>query len=82
MTNVVQTNPIKTYRLAKQMTLKEFADLFPEPYAKTTILRWETDGVPSDVRTILEIERVTGIPRTQLAPTMFDFSTMPGAAAQ
>lgn len=71
------SSPIRAFRQTRQLTLKQFGELFPEPYDKTTISRWETQGVPSDVKTILEIERVTGIPRTQLMPEMFDFSTMP-----
>ncbi|MFC3074952.1 helix-turn-helix domain-containing protein [Shinella pollutisoli] len=76
MTHHPTESPIRAYRLSRRLTLKQFGELFPEPYDKTTIFRWERDGAPRDVRTILEIEKVTGIPRTALAPEMFDFSTM------
>lgn len=82
MTNLAQNNPIKSYRQAKHLTLKEFGELFTEPYHKTTILRWERGEVPTDIRTILEIEKVTGIPRTRLAPDFFDFTTLPEAVGQ
>lgn len=75
-------SPIKAFRLSRRLTLKQFGELFPQHYDKTTILRWERDGVPRDVRTVLEIEKITQIPRTLLVPEMFDFSTMPAGAAQ
>jgi transcriptional regulator with XRE-family HTH domain len=81
-THPTQSSPIKAYRLSRHLTLEQFGQLFPHGYDKSTILRWERDGVPRDIRTILEIEKFTRIPRTALAPEMFDFSTMPTEATQ
>jgi len=75
-------SPIKAYRTSRRLTLAQFGELFPNRYDKTTIYRWERDGVPRDIRTVLEIEKITHIPRTLLVPEMFDFSTMPAGAAQ
>lgn len=43
--------------------------MFDPPFAKSSIHRWETEGVP--LERVLEIEKVTGIPRAELAPQFF-----------
>lgn len=35
----------------------------------STITRWSSEGIPAD--RVLEIERVTGIPRRELRPDLF-----------
>lgn len=77
-----RTSPIRTYRRNAGLSLQAFGERFDPPYHKTSILRWERDGIPTDLRTILAIEAVTGIPRTELVPEFFDFSTLPEARSQ
>lgn len=82
MSNEEHVSPIKQFRQSAGLSLEAFGERFNPPYHKTSILRWEREGVPTDLNTILEIERVTGIPRVQLAPKFFDLSTMPEAITQ
>lgn len=51
------------------MSLEQFGKLFDPPVDKSTVLRWERGKLkPSRV---IEIERVTGIPRSVLLPEFF-----------
>ncbi|KQV27869.1 hypothetical protein ASC97_05770 [Rhizobium sp. Root1203] len=75
-------SPIKEYRQKAGLSLEAFGERFNPPYHKTSILRWERLGVPTDLNTILEIEKVTGIPRTKLVPAFFDLAGVPGAVGQ
>lgn len=43
--------------------------MFVPPVHKTTVMRWERDGAPLD--RVVEVERVTGIPRAELRPDVF-----------
>lgn len=63
-------SPITKYRAENgDMTLEEFGRLFKPVVDKSTVLRWERDGVPA--KRILEIEKLTGIPRHKLLPRLF-----------
>lgn len=59
---------IKEFRSQKGMTLEEFGQLISPVINKSTVLRWERK-VPAE--RIVEIERATGIPRSDLRPDLF-----------
>jgi hypothetical protein len=69
MTHETDISPIKAYRTEHNLRQEDLGAMFDPPFAKSSIHRWETEGVPLD--RVLEIERVTGIPRSQLAPALF-----------
>lgn len=61
-------SPIHAYRKDNgNMSLEAFGVLFD--VHKTTVMRWEERGVPAE--RILEIERLTGIPRHKLRPDLY-----------
>ena len=62
-------NPLTEYREHRGLTLEGLAAMFTPPVHKSTIMRWETDGVP--LSRVLDVERVTGIPRKELRPDVF-----------
>ncbi|MBX5206721.1 helix-turn-helix domain-containing protein [Rhizobium sp. NZLR11] len=63
-------SPITKYRANNgKMSLEDFGKLFRPAVDKSTVSRWERGQLP--VRRVLEIEKVTGIDRRQLAPKMF-----------
>jgi DNA-binding transcriptional regulator YdaS (Cro superfamily) len=57
-----------------QLSLAAFGRLFDPPLNRSTVMRWQRDGVP--VGRVLEVERITGISRHELRPDAF------GAAPQ
>lgn len=71
-------SPIRKYRVENQLTLAALGERFSPPYHKTSILRWERDGVP--LENVVLVEEVTGIPREQLRPDVFEKSS--GAGTQ
>ncbi len=73
-------SPIKAFRESKGMRQQDFGALFNPPFGKTSVHRWEVDGVP--LERVLEIEKVTGIPRTELAPEFFAPVEMKRAVGQ
>lgn len=72
-------NPILNFRRMRSLTQSQLGAMFPEPFTKATICRWEKYGVP--VERVIEIEEVTGIPRAELCPAFFAVSAGKGAAA-
>lgn len=62
-------NPILHFRRMRRLTQSQLGAMFPEPFTKATICRWEKYGVP--VERVIEIEKVTGIPRAVLCPAFF-----------
>jgi len=60
--------PLRRFRAARKLSLTAAADLFG--VHKTTFLRWERSGIVP-VSRIVEIERVTGIPRHEIRPDIF-----------
>lgn len=69
MTHEPDISPIKAYRTEHNLRQEDLGAMFDPPFAKSSIHRWETEGVPLD--RVLEIESVTGIPRSKLAPALF-----------
>lgn len=69
MTNDPTQSPIKAYRIANNLRQEDLGAMFDPPFAKSSIHRWETEGVP--LERVLDIEKVTGIPRSELAPQFF-----------
>lgn len=67
MDTVAVASPIRAYRVANALTLYDLALKFG--VNKSTVLRWEEGTVPAE--RILDIERVTGIPRHELRPDLF-----------
>ena len=61
------SNPLRSYRLRTGLTLQQLAGRIG--VHKTTILRWEEGRVPAE--RMVEIERVTGLPRRELRPDLF-----------
>jgi transcriptional regulator with XRE-family HTH domain len=70
--------PILNYRKDNGLTLEEFGNLFGVD--KSTVLRWESGRAPAE--RVVEIERVTGIPRADLRPDLYaPPAPQPGEAA-
>lgn len=65
--DIANASPIRTYRNLSGLTLEDFALKFG--VNKSTVLRWEEGTVPAE--RVLDIERITGIPRTDLRPDLF-----------
>lgn len=55
------------------MSLEEFGALFDPPLNKSTILRWERNGVP--IERVPIVEAVIGISRNLLRPDFFGASS-------
>lgn len=55
---------------AKLLSLKEVADIFR--VNKATIIRWENGEVPLPAKRLKEFEEVTGIPRQELRPDLYE----------
>lgn len=69
-TTPIMISPLTMYRKAqkpKKLSLQSFGAMFG--VNKTTVRYWERRGVPPE--RVLEIEKVTGIPREQLRPDVF-----------
>lgn len=65
-----QTSEITKYREAHdRMSLEQFGKLFTPAVDKSTVLRWERGQITP--RRAIEVESVTGIPRTKLLPEFF-----------
>lgn len=60
---------ITKFRKAKNLTLKEFGELFEPKADKSVVLRWEQRGVTAE--RAVAIEAATGIPRHVLRPDIF-----------
>lgn len=60
---------IKKFRKEKNLTLKEFGELFMPKADKSVVLRWEQRGVTAE--RAVRIEAVTGISRHLLRPDIF-----------
>jgi DNA-binding transcriptional regulator YdaS (Cro superfamily) len=60
-------SPLTKYRQDKALTLEIFGEMFCAN--KSTVLRWEAGRIPAE--RVLEIERVTGIPRQKLRPDLY-----------
>ena len=69
MTHEPDISPIKAYRTEHNLRQEDLGAMFDPPFAKSSIHRWETEGVP--LERVLEIEKVTGISRADLAPEFF-----------
>jgi DNA-binding transcriptional regulator YdaS (Cro superfamily) len=65
-------HPLTEYREARDgMSLEALGALLVPPANKSTVSRWEGGEVLIPIERLDEIERVTGIPRTQLRPDIF-----------
>jgi hypothetical protein len=73
-------SPIKQFRSDRHMSLEAFGAMFDPAFNKSTILKWEREGVP--LERCLEVEEATGISRYLLRPDVFDLSKIPEALAQ
>lgn len=58
---------LRAYRDRNSVTLEGLASSFG--VNKTTVLRWEEGQVPAE--RVLEVERVTGVPRSDLRPDLY-----------
>ena len=72
------TSPFKHARLERGLSLEAIGSSLG--VHKTTVMRWEQKRVPAEL--ILEIERVTGIPRHELRPDLFPPVDQPHEAPQ
>jgi excisionase family DNA binding protein len=61
-------SPLTNYRKSMGMSLQEIADLLD--VHKTTVLRWEAGKIPAE--RVLELEKITGIPRRRLRADLFN----------
>ena len=67
-------SPIAKFRKDKdRMTLEAFGRLFSPPINKSTVMRWERDGVP--LERVVVVEDITGISRSYLRPDVFGVSS-------
>jgi hypothetical protein len=67
---MMTASPIANYRECHEfMTLEEFGRLFSPPVDKSTVLRWERGKITAE--RAVQIETVTGIPRSSLRPDIF-----------
>lgn len=60
-------NPLRRYRRSADLTLEALAMSFG--VNKTTVLRWEEGRIPAE--RVIDIERITGIPRCELRPDLY-----------
>ena len=60
-------SPIAQFRKDQNLTLEACGERFG--VNKSTVLRWERDGIP--IERVIETERLTGIPRAKLRPDLF-----------
>jgi DNA-binding transcriptional regulator YdaS (Cro superfamily) len=68
MTNI---HPLRDYRFRERVTLEELGARLG--VFKSTVMRWEKRRIPAE--RVLDIERVTGVPRTQLRPDLYPTET-------
>jgi hypothetical protein len=73
MTKAPRNNDVDTplirFRRERGMSQIMFGAMFDPPVNKSTVSRWEANGVP--LERVIEVEKVTGVPRQELAPDMF-----------
>lgn len=62
-------SPIAGYRDKHNLTLEELGQRLVPAVNKSTILRWERNGVP--IERVLDFERATGLSRYDLRPDVF-----------
>ena len=60
-------SPITSYRKTNGQSLEALAEALGVD--KSTLWRWEAKAVP--VSRLLDVERITGIPRSDLRPDIF-----------
>ena len=60
-------NPLRRYRHKAELSLEALASSLG--VNKTTVFRWEERRIPAE--RVLDIERVTGIPRHELRPDLY-----------
>lgn len=60
-------SPIKIFRHSQNLSLAAFGA--PFGVNKTSVLRWEENGVPAE--RVLDIEKRWGIPRHELRPDLY-----------
>jgi DNA-binding transcriptional regulator YdaS (Cro superfamily) len=65
-------NPLRSYRVKSDppLTLEQLGEALG--VNKSTVLRWEESKIPAE--RVLDVERITGIPRTELRPDLFTFT--------
>lgn len=63
------SSPLAKYRATADLSLEALGEKFK--VNKTTIMRWEKGEVPIPVNRLAEISTVTGIPREELRPDVF-----------
>ena len=63
-------SPIKEYREKHGLSLDGFAAKIAADLNKSTVSRWERQGVPAE--RVIDIERATGIPRERLRPDLYE----------
>jgi transcriptional regulator with XRE-family HTH domain len=60
-------HPLRRYRTDASLTLEVLARLLGVD--RSTVLRWEERRIPAE--RVLDVERVTGIPRDKLRPDLY-----------
>ena len=60
-------NSLRTYRLQNDMTLSDLGRLVG--VRRAAVCKWERKRVPAE--RVLDVERVTGIPRHELRPDLY-----------
>lgn len=68
----VAQSAITRYRDEHKLSLEAFGALFDPQVHKSTVLRWEANGVSAE--RAVHIEMITGIRRQDLRPDLFSFS--------
>ena len=71
---------ISIFRKERGLTLDAAADVFG--VNRRTLIRWEQSAPPVPIKRIVEIEAITGIPRDELRPDIFQAKAKRKAAAQ
>jgi transcriptional regulator with XRE-family HTH domain len=61
------SNRLRRYRHALELSLEALASSFN--VNKSTVLRWEEGRIPAE--RVLDVERITGIPRHELRPDLY-----------
>jgi DNA-binding transcriptional regulator YdaS (Cro superfamily) len=59
--------PLRAYRGRASLTLERLGESLNVD--KSTVMRWELRRVPAE--RVLEVERVTGVPRHELRPDLY-----------
>ena len=69
--------PLRQYRLEADQSAAALARLIG--VNRSTFLRWEDRRVPAE--RVLDVERITGVPRHALRPDLYPPPTLPPAAS-